>query len=183
MATIAAASHHTGEDAGGEMAEGFPPVARSDARILILGSLPGQRSIAEQQYYAHPQNAFWPIMNELFGIQGSYHDRLRQLVGNRIALWDVLQSSIRPGSLDARIALDSARVNDFHAFLDAHADIHLIAFNGKKAEQLFKKFVDLQSADYPVRQFGLPSTSPANAAMPFSGKLALWRQVIKPAVD
>jgi len=122
-------------------------------------------------------------MKELFGIHGSYHDRLLQLVGHRIALWDVLRSSIRPGSLDASIALDSARVNEFNAFLDAHAGIHLIAFNGKKAEQMFNKFVDLQSLDSPIRQIGLPSTSPAYAAMPFSGKLALWRQVIGPAAD
>lgn len=183
MATIAAAANHTGGNAGAGIAEGFPPVARSDARILILGSLPGQRSIAEQQYYAHPRNAFWPIMKKLYGIQGNYQDRLLQLACNRIALWDVLQSSFRPGSLDASIALDSARVNDFNAFFGEHTDIHLIAFNGKKAEQLFKKFVDLQSMDSLVRQFGLPSTSPAYAAMTFSGKLAQWRQVIGPAAQ
>lgn len=163
--------------------EGFPPVARSDARVLILGSLPGRRSIAEQQYYAHPRNAFWPIMKELYGIQGNYQDRIRQLVGNRIALWDVLQSSIRPGSLDASIALDSARVNDFNTFFREHVDVHVIAFNGKKAEQMFRKFVDPGSTDSGIRQFGLPSTSPAYAAMPFSGKLAQWRQAIGPAAD
>ena len=80
-----------------KQSEGFPPVARADARVLVLGSLPGARSIAEQQYYAHPQNAFWPIMRELFRIDGSYASRCSQLLEHRVALWDVLQSSVRPG--------------------------------------------------------------------------------------
>jgi hypoxanthine-DNA glycosylase len=158
--------------------QGFPPVARSDARILILGSLPGQRSIARQQYYAHPQNAFWPIMDELFGIRGCYSERLKQLLQCRIALWDVLERSVRPGSLDARIVLDSVRANDFAGFLRAHPDIGLIAFNGKKAEQMFSRLVDSRMLSHKVRLTGLPSTSAAYAAMPFSGKLALWRQAL-----
>ena len=129
-----------------ERSEGFPPVARSDARVLILGSLPGRRSIAEQQYYAHPRNAFWAIMKALFGIEGDYEDRLEQLLDHRIALWDVLSCSVRPGSLDAQIKLDSACANDFATFLKGHADIRLIAFNGKKAEQLFDRFVALISS-------------------------------------
>ncbi len=91
-----------------EPSEGFPPVAGADARILVLGSLPGDRSISEQQYYAHPQNAFWPIMRELFGIEGDYSVRCKRLIENRIALWDVLHSSVRPGSMDSDIHLDSA---------------------------------------------------------------------------
>ncbi len=158
--------------------EGFPPIARADARILILGSLPGQLSIAAQQYYAHPRNAFWPIMNELFGIDGSYEERLARLADNGIALWDVLASSVRPGSLDGRIQLGSARANDFNTFLAGHADIQLIAFNGKKAEQLFRRFVDGNLVGPEIRKAGLPSTSPAYAAMPFSGKLDLWRQTV-----
>src|SRR5210317_1751806 len=92
--------------------EGFAPVARGDARVLVLGSLPGARSIAEQQYYAHPQNAFWPIMRELFMIDGDYAARCDQLRENGIALWDVLRSSVRPGSMDADIQLGSAVAND-----------------------------------------------------------------------
>jgi len=158
-------------------------VSRSDARILILGSLPGQRSIDQQQYYAHPKNAFWPIMHELFGIHGSYEQRLVQLRDHRIALWDVLQSSVRPGSLDARIQLDSACANDFETFLLTHTDIQLIAFNGKKAEQLFKRFIDCQAMGRNLRLTGLPSTSPAYAAMAFSGKLMRWRQAPAAAAD
>ncbi len=162
-----------------ERSEGFPPIALPDARILVLGSLPGQRSIAEGQYYAHPQNAFWPIMRELLGIQGSYADRCEQLVENRVALWDVLASSVRPGSMDADIRLESARANDFEGFLLTHSNLRLIAFNGKKAEQLFEKYVDNQSTDDSIRRIGLPSTSPAYAAMSFSGKLSAWCEAIR----
>ncbi|MGB5334288.1 MAG: DNA-deoxyinosine glycosylase [Woeseiaceae bacterium] len=162
-----------------QSAEGFPPVARADTRILILGSLPGQRSIAAQQYYAHPRNAFWSIMQELFEIHGAYEDRLLQLLDNKIALWDVLGSCVRPGSLDSSIDLDSARVNDFAAFLDAHRDIRLIAFNGKKAAQMFRRFVASDVVGREVELASLPSTSPAYAAMPFSGKLVAWRDALQ----
>ena len=161
-------------------AEGFPAIAGSDARILILGSLPGQRSIAEQQYYAHPQNVFWRIMGELFGINGGYVARCEQLVKNRIALWDVLQSSLRPGSMDASIRLDSARANNFETFLSAHSEIRLIAFNGRKAEALFGKFAAGRIAFESIHRASLPSTSPAFAAMSYPDKLKAWRGVLGP---
>lgn len=161
-----------------EKSEGFPPVAGIDARVLVLGSLPGARSIAEQQYYAHPQNAFWPIMRELFGIDGDYVARCKQLIENRIALWDVLHSSVRPGSMDADIRLDSAAANNFQGFLEVHDEVQLIAFNGKKAQQMFARFVDMGSICGDIEQRGLPSTSPAYASMPFSGKLAAWHKAL-----
>lgn len=157
-------------------AEGFPPIAAPDARILVLGSLPGERSIAAQQYYAHPRNAFWPIMKTLYGVDGSYDERCDQLKAHRIAVWDVLASSVRPGSLDARIDMDSARANDFAAFLAAHRQLERIVFNGRKAEQLFHRFVE--SPGPAIDLVGLPSTSPAYAAMPFSGKLDRWREAV-----
>lgn len=157
---------------------GFPPIARADARILILGSLPGERSIREQQYYAHPQNAFWRIMAELYGVSGDYADRAAQLRQSGIALWDVLCSSVRPGSMDADIRLESATVNDFSDFFTAHKGIALIAFNGRKAEQLFTRFVDPLVVVPDVDRAGLPSTSPAYASMSFSGKLAAWRDAL-----
>jgi len=160
--------------------DGFPPVAQADARVLVLGSLPGQKSIAEQQYYAHPQNAFWPIMRELFGIDGDYRSRREGLTTRRIALWDVLASSVRPGSMDADIRLHSAQANDFKSFFEVHTQIRLVAFNGKKAEQLFARFVDPAVLADTVVTAGLPSTSPAYAAMPFSGKLSAWREALLP---
>ncbi len=166
-----------------EQSEGFPPVARGDARILVLGSLPGARSLAEQQYYAHPQNAFWPIMRELFGIGGDYASRCGQLLVNRVALWDVLHRSVRPGSMDADIQLGSAVANDFHGFLGDHADIRLIGFNGKKAGELFTRVVGADVVADGIVRAGLPSTSPAHASMPFSGKLAAWRAVLEDVAE
>jgi hypoxanthine-DNA glycosylase len=161
---------------GAVTSKGFPPLARVDAKFLVLGSLPGMRSIQEQQYYAHPRNAFWPIMKALFGVDGEYESRRRQLIVNRIAVWDVLNSAVRPGSLDADIRLDVARANDFEAFFSSYPDIGVVIFNGKKAESLFMRFVEARPNDPSARFILLPSTSPAYAAMPYSGKLARWRE-------
>jgi len=146
--------------------------------VLILGSLPGNRSIAAGEYYAHPQNAFWPIMEALFGVSGDYARRCERLRSSRIALWDVLESSVRPGSMDADIRLGSARANDFEAFFRGHRDLRLVAFNGGKAEQMFGRLVRAGLAADALRFVRLPSTSPAYASMPFSGKLAAWRAAL-----
>ena len=157
---------------------GFPPVERADASVLILGSLPGQRSIDEQQYYAHPQNAFWRIMREIFGIEGDYASRCQQLADKRIALWDVLMSSYRPGSMDANISISEATPNDFASFLEHHQTIRLIAFNGRKAEQLFGRFVEPLGVADDIGRICLPSTSPAHASLSFPRKLAAWREAL-----
>ena len=162
--------------AGELKTEGFPPIARVDARILVLGSLPGRRSVAEQQYYAHPRNAFWPILKALLAIDGDYQRRCEHLVENRVALWDVLQSSVRPGSLDADIRLDAARANDFRTFFGQHKELRLVLFNGRKAESLFTRLVEARPQERSADFRTLPSTSPAYAALPFSGKLSVWRE-------
>lgn len=157
------------------VSRGFPAVASADARLLILGSLPGLRSIAAQEYYAHPQNAFWRIMREIHGIDGDYAQRCRQLQERGIALWDVLASSVRPGSLDADIRLDTATPNDFKGFLAVHRRVGRILFNGRKAEQMFRRLVlPGLGADVP-ELCPMPSTSPAYAAMPYARKLERWR--------
>ena len=153
---------------------GFPPIASTDAKILILGSLPGQRSLELAQYYAHRQNAFWRIMAELFGVEGDYANRCRQLMAHRIAVWDVLASSMRPGSMDADIQLESARANDFAGFLSDHGQIRRICFNGRKAEALFTRFVISEFSSTHLEFISLPSTSPANAAMSFDEKRDVW---------
>ncbi len=158
--------------------DGFPPIEASDAHTLVLGSLPGQRSIDEQQYYAHPQNAFWRIMETLFDIKGDYEQRCAQLCQHGIAVWDVLASSVRPGSMDANIDMNSAVVNDFSTFFAEHAELQRVAFNGRKAEQLFHRFVDRGLLRDGIEFRALPSTSPAYAAMPFSGKVAAWREAL-----
>lgn len=161
---------------------GFPPIAAADAKILILGSLPSRRSLAESEYYAHRQNAFWRIMSELLGINGDYESRCEQLTRTGIAVWDVLASSVRPGSMDADIRLDSAQQNDFEGFLAAHVGIQRIGFNGRKAEQLFRGLVVPELATPLPQLISLPSTSPAYAAMSFDDKLEAWasRLELKP---
>lgn len=158
---------------------GFPPIAAPDACILVLGSLPGVRSLEACEYYAHPHNAFWPIIKELFSISGSYGERCEGLKKRRIALWDVLQRSVRPGSLDADIRMTTASANDFGAFLTEFSEIERIGFNGKKSEAMFRRLV-LPGIDKPPELVSLPSTSPAYAAMPFDKKLAIWRSMLKP---
>jgi len=153
---------------------GFPPIASTDAKILILGSLPGRRSLELTQYYAHRQNAFWRIMAELFGVEGDYQSRCRQLVVHRIAVWDVLAESVRPGSMDADIQLESARANDFAGFLSDHGQIRRICFNGRKAEALFTRFVIPAFSSTHLELVSLPSTSPAYAAMSFDAKRDVW---------
>ncbi len=162
--------------------KGFPPIAGTNACLLILGSLPGERSIAEQQYYAHPRNGFWTIMNDVLGISGSYAARCAQLIRHRIALWDVLRHSVRPGSLDAHIKADTSESNRMLDFLFEHPDIRQIVFNGKKAEQLFYRFVDVDALDDSIVLVGAPSTSPAYAAMPLAEKRDRWATALAPVV-
>ena len=158
---------------------GFAPVAGDDARILVLGSLPGQRSLSEGEYYAHPQNGFWRIMRELVGAAGTYEERCNALVENRIALWDVLASSIRRGSMDADIRAENAEVNDFSGFFRTHGHVRIIGFNGQKAAQLFARLVDEHLQDTIDRTIVLPSTSPAYASMSLAEKLDRWRSLLE----
>lgn len=163
------------DSADREETQGFPPIAGTDARILVLGSLPSQRSVAEGKYYAHPQNAFWRIMRELVGAEGNYTSRCEALIASGIAVWDVLAASVRPGSMDADIQMDTAQANDFAGFFRVHPHISRICFNGRKAEEMFARFVAPGTVIEPVATVVLPSTSPAYASMRFDEKLARWR--------
>ena len=152
---------------------GFHPIATPSARVLILGTLPGQESLRRGEYYAHPRNAFWRIVEALFGIplESPYAERVRRLGEAGVALWDVCAAANRPGSLDLSIRHDSVVPNDFATFLDAHSQLELICFNGAKAGELFRKHVKVTAA---VRCVDLPSTSPAHAAMSFADKVQRW---------
>ena len=160
---------------------GFDAIARSDARVLILGTLPGKNSLRCGEYYAQPRNAFWPIMKELVGASPdlSYVDRTLRLMEKGIALWDVCRAGNRAGSLDSAIQLSSVVPNDFGVFLDLHADIRVICFNGVKAAEIFRRKVlpSLPAAVRLIRREVLPSSSPANTSMPFEQKLRCWRIV------
>ena len=164
-----------------KLSQGFAPVARPDARLLILGSMPGVASLEAVQYYAFPRNAFWKIMDDLFaaGPDLNYPSRLQKLADNYIALWDVIETCHRPGSLDSAISEDGMATNDFNGFFKQHPQITHVYFNGQKAAGLFKKKV-LPALTGHYEYHVLPSTSPAHAAKSYAAKLEAW-SVIKPS--
>jgi TDG/mug DNA glycosylase family protein len=133
-----------------------------------------------QQYYAYPQNAFWKIILQLFGGASPlpYTRRVKILTDHGIALWDVLATAERPGSLDSSIVHASARANDFAAFFRAHPRLRRVFFNGRKAEDLYRRFVlpGLETV-HEVSYECLPSTSPAHAGMNFAAKLERWARI------
>jgi TDG/mug DNA glycosylase family protein len=158
----------------------FPPVAAPDARLLILGSMPGKVSLAASQYYAHRQNLFWRIMGELFGAgpELPYEHRLAILQQSGVALWDVLKECFRESALDADIVEDSIIANDFAGFFAQHPHIERVFFNGAKAEQAFRRYALPTLTHLPALELvRLPSTSPANASIPLATRIAQWRQV------
>lgn len=162
------------------MIYGFDPIAGPDARVMLLGTVPSQRSLAEGRYYAHPRNCFWPVMESLFGggTQLDYPARVGMLLRAGVAVWDVLHAADRPGSLDSAIVAESEVPNDIAGFLLDHSGIRTVFFNGAKAEMLFRRHVAAmlpENAD--LRLVRLPSTSPANAGLSFEAKLEKWRAV------
>jgi len=162
---------------------GFPPIAAPDARVLVLGSMPSIASLAKQQYYGHPQNAFWPIMGRLFGARSElpYADRKRILCSHQVAVWDVLRECHREGSLDTSIRVETESPNDFVSFLADHPHVETVFFNGQKAETAFRRHALAQVADLgrELKFIRLPSTSPAHAGRSFAQKLAAWRAVAR----
>ena len=157
----------------------FAPVAHVTARILILGSMPGTESLRAGQYYAHPRNLFWPIVGELAGMAPGlrYDRRVAALQRARIALWDVLESCVRDGSLDSRIEKGSLVANDFRSFFQRHPDIAHVFFNGAKAEACYRTRVLPDAGLRPLQYRRLPSTSPANAGMSRERKFEAWRVI------
>jgi hypoxanthine-DNA glycosylase len=157
---------------------GFPPVVDDAAGLLILVSFPSVQSLAARQYYGNPRNAFWPITSALFGFDADapYETRLAALQSHGVALWDVLHKCRRVGSSDAKIDPKSLVANDFGQLFAAYRSIERICFNGRAAERLFGRMVEV---DVPVSYQLLPSTSPARA-MPADEKLKAW-QVIAPS--
>ena len=160
---------------------GFPPISSRTARVLILGSMPSAASLAAGEYYAFRHNQFWRIAGEIWGFDADapYARRKAALKRRRIAVWDVVASCVRPGSLDASIRDDSIRVNDFTAFLVGHPGIRRICFNGRKAETAWRRHVAPRLPESLALEFRLlPSTSPAHAGMSYRSKLRAWRSAI-----
>jgi hypothetical protein len=162
---------------------GFEPVVGTEPRVLILGSMPSEASLAAGCYYAHPRNRFWRVVGECFGFDPTlpYKERLDALEASGAALWDTIESCERTGSLDSAIL--RPQVNDFPAFFAAHPTIERVCLNGGKAVQMWRRHaVPVLTAhadmlkDLDVRV--LPSTSPANARMGLEDLLALWRPAL-----
>jgi len=166
---------------------GLAPVYADSAKVLVLGSMPGARSLQTQAYYAHPRNAFWPMMEALFGIarELDYDQRLEQLRRNGIALWDVIGRCRRSGSLDQKVEPGSIVANDIERLLRECPEIERVAFNGRLAQKSFERYVlpGLPERYACIRRVGLPSTSPAHAALSFEQKSAAWRSALVGSAD
>lgn len=154
---------------------GLPPIARRDARLFILGSLPGDASLVAQRYYAHPTNQFWRLLGAAIGEALptlSYDDRLERLAERRIGLWDVIASARRPGSLDQAIRL--AEHNRIEQLLRDFPDLRAIAFNGSTAATIGRRLIGVPPVDLTL--IDLPSSSAANTTT-FAAKLSAWSRL------
>ena len=153
----------------------FPPISNPDATILILGTMPGERSLFKSQYYGHGGNQFWKIMficlNEQF--TDDYEIKKKLLIDNKIALWDVLQHCKRQGSSDNAIVDEFP--NDFQKFFESHPNVKTILFNGNNAAKYYEKYVGF---DLNFKREVLPSTSSANSWSTREEKAEKWQQVI-----
>ena len=161
--------------------QAFPPIVAPGAHTLILGSMPSAASLEAARYYAHPRNLFWPIVGEILGFSpdAPYIDRITALSARGYALWDVLGSCRRTGSLDSAIQASSMKINDFSTFLATHPEINRIFFNGALAADLFRRRVmpTLGARGETLSLIRLPSTSPANASISRETKNASWAAI------
>lgn len=154
----------------------FDPIIPPSSKILILGTLPGDESLRQSQYYAHPRNRFWKVIAAItrspFPI--NYEECIAMLHRNEIALWDVAHRALRKGSLDSEIK--SEETNDIASLIEAHGNsLHRIVFNGKGAEKLYSRYFPR----YPrIDYLSMPSTSPANAAFSLERLCEQWRTIL-----
>ena len=155
--------------------QGFEPVVGPASRLLVLGSFPGEASLAAGGYYAHPRNQFWPILAHVLArplADWPFERRYRAVVAAGLAIWDVYAGCRRDGSLDSSIR--DAAGNDFDALLRRAPGLRAVVFNGRTAARFERWF-----AQRGLRTRGLPSTSPAFAGMSTGDKLARWTEAIE----
>lgn len=151
----------------------FPPVADRRTRLLLLGSLPGDESLRQKQYYAHPQNRFWELVGAAIGSDLralEYEKRLDALLAAGVGLWDVVADAERPGSLDS--AIRNPADNDLVGLLAGLPALVAVAFNGRRAAASGRRM--LAQLDHDLALIDLPSSSPAYAAMRFEQKRDAW---------
>ena len=153
--------------------EGFAPIIDRDARVLILGTMPGAESLRKREYYANPRNQFWKVIYSIFDseLETSYFERVSFIKEKRIALWDVIQCYDREGSSDSKIT--NVYANDFASLVTTYPNIKYLCFNGQKALKLFRKEVKLNTSSQVILET-LPSSSPANAGMSVDTKIRKW---------
>lgn len=156
--------------------KGLDKEVGDEPTVLILGSFPGQKSLEVGEYYANPNNKFWGLMEAIVDVPQDlkYSDRIEGLKANGIALWDVIETCEREGSLDGKIR--NAQANDIASLLKQFPTIKRIVFNGRKARKVFDKTVSSLPADIVLAD--APSTSPARA-MKTEDRIAAWRQAIE----
>lgn len=150
----------------------FEPVVRADTRVIVLGSLPGAKSLQRRQYYAHPQNLFWRLLSGVIGrdlVPLAYEARLAALLDAHVGLWDTVAAAVRPGSMDADIDLHAA--SDLDALAATLPGLRAFAFNGAKAAKIGR--AELGSRD-DLALIDLPSSSPAYASLPYARKAKAW---------
>jgi len=161
--------------------QSFAPLVGPQPRALILGTMPGEEALRKQQYYGNPRNAFWGIMAELFGfsVELEYSERVARLQSYPLAVWDVIEECVRPGSLDSSIEPKSIQPNRLVDFLQRYPTITQLFFNGSRAEQEFRRHVLplLGKGQESPKMTRLPSTSPAMARLRLAEKLEQWRVV------
>jgi hypoxanthine-DNA glycosylase len=159
---------------------GFKPIIDNNTEILILGTMPGDRSIQTGEYYANSKNQFWKIIFKIFNNGKSefdYSKKTKLLLKNKIGLWDVLTSAEREGSLDSNIHREE--FNDFNKLFSEFPNLRIIVFNGKKAAEYFKGFKSIpKDKEYYI----LPSTSSANTWQTFEQKYMEWKEILKNTV-
>lgn len=159
----------------------FPAIADPQSRVLILGSMPGVASLQAGQYYAHPRNQFWQLIAALFADAPltDYAQKQQLLLDNNIALWDVMHSCQRHGSLDSKIDKHSIIPNDFNHFFNTHPFAQHVFFNGATAETAFRKRVLSTLESKPLTLHRLPSSSPAHAHLTLQQKLIQWQCIAR----
>ena len=157
----------------------FAPSIDNNSQILILGSMPGIKSLKEQEYYAHPQNRFWKVMAHICNVPNlaecDYRTKLQTLLQNKIALWDTIKSCKRNGSLDSNIQNEIP--NDINGLLKNYPNIHKICLNGSKSYTAFKKYFPNLLENYSCHK--MPSTSPANARYSLNKLIEEWSKIIQ----
>jgi hypoxanthine-DNA glycosylase len=153
----------------------FDPISNDEIAILILGTLPGDKSLELGEYYGHSRNRFWKVISTITGneLPLTYLDKKTLLLKSHIGVWDVAHKAIRKGSLDSAIKEEVA--NDIEGFISRHKNLQLIGFNGTKSEALYAKYFD---RIHGIKYISLPSTSPANARINFDNICKVWRQIL-----